>query len=137
MKSPASVFSLPRHAVQAMLEALLVATLVLGLVAVVSPHLSLAARSTGPTMQATLTTGAAATTSGSFDVDGWGFPKSSLVNISMANPGCCVGFAVASDSTGSFHFTVPTDGAGYYVINAVADQKGKIKVIASANLTIP
>ncbi len=135
--TPASTSSMPRHAVQAMLEALLVAILVLGLVAVAAPHLSLAARSTGPTMQATLTTGAAPTTSGSFNVDGWGFAKSSLVNISMANPGCCSGFAVTTDSTGSFHFTAPTDGSGLYVINAVADQKGKIKIIASASLTVP
>jgi hypothetical protein len=135
--TPASVFSLPRHAVLAMLEALLVATLVLGLVAVVSPHQSLAARATGPTMQASVTVGPAAASSGSFAVDGWGFAKSSLVNISMANPGCCSGFAVSTDSTGSFHFTAPIDGSGFYVINAVADQKGKIKVIASASLTIP
>ena len=137
MQSPASILSLPRHAAQATLEALLVATLILGLVAVAAPQLSLATRPTGPTMQASLPLGAAATSSSSFAVDGWGFARSSLVHISMANPGCCSGFAIATDASGSFHFTAPTDGAGYYVISAVAEQKGKIKVIASATLTVP
>jgi hypothetical protein len=69
-----------------------------------------------------------------FSVTGSGFPQSGMVGISIANPGCCLAFNVAADSSGSISFSYTTGSAGSYVIKAY--KYGTTTIVAQTTFTV-
>lgn len=55
-----------------------------------------------------------------YTVVGNDFAHNVTLWISLANPGCCVGFPANTDGIGSFSFTWPTGQPGTYVVKVYA-----------------
>ena len=141
MTPPAGLLLIPRRLLLAALEGLLIASLITGLVAVAAATGVDAARPhASPTLQASMVQRLSATSTTSYSatvsVDGWGFASNSLVSISVANPGCCAGFSVASDSAGQVHFQVDGWAPGTYYIKALDASGSKVKVVASTSIVV-
>jgi len=127
------------HSTQAILEGAIIASLVVGLMA----GTTLAGKDGGhgkpgggSTSGATLVV-TPATVAGSgttFTVSGSGYGAGKMVNISMANPGCCVAFPVASDASGNIWFQSKTGSAGTYVVKSYT--YGTTSLLASTSFTV-
>jgi hypothetical protein len=138
---PAGLLLIPRRLLLAALEGLLIAALVMGLVSVGAATGVDASRGrTTPTLQASMVTRLSADSGTAFSatvaVDGWGFASDALVAISVANPGCCAGFSVRSDSAGQLHFEIDGWAAGTYYIKALDASGSKVKVVASTSIVV-
>ena len=71
---------------------------------------------------------------GSFTVTGSGFPGGKLVAVAWANPGCCVSFNVAADSSGNISFTRTAGFAGNHTLRAY--QYGTTKLLGSTSFVV-
>ena len=69
-----------------------------------------------------------------FSVTGSGFPHDGMVGISIANPGCCLAFNVAANSSGAISFSYTTGSAGSYVLKAY--KYGTTTIIAQTTFTV-
>ena len=127
------------HSTQAILEGAIIASLVVGLMA----GTTLAGKdsghgkpgggsTTGATLVVTPTT--LAGSGMTFTVSGSGYGAGKMVSISMANPGCCVAFPVASDASGNIWFQSKTGSAGTYVVKSYT--YGTTSLLASTSFTV-
>ena len=141
MTPPAGLLLIPRRLFLAALEGLLIATLVMGLVSVAAATGVDAGRGrTTPTLHASMVEKFSADATAGFNatvaVDGSGFASDTVVAISAANPGCCVGFSVRSDSAGQVQFQIDGWAPGTYYIKALDASGSKVKVVASTSIVV-
>ena len=127
------------HSTQAILEGAIIALLVVGLMA----GTTLAGKGGGHSRPGGGSTGGAtlvvtpSTVAGNgttYTVSGSGYGPGKMVSISIANPGCCVAFPVASDASGNIWFQSTTGSAGTYVVKSYA--YGSTSLLASTSFTV-
>ena len=154
MRALATVASLGRHGVTAVIEALII----LAIVVTLALGAALASGTNGPTGADSVFAAKGGQTGGgggkpprggatlsvtpdpiaaggaTYAVSGGGYGAGAMVAVNMATPGCCMAFNVLADSSGRISFEATTAGAGTYYVKTY--RYGTTTLLASTSFTV-
>lgn len=135
-----SAFS--RHTLLVMLEAIVIAAIVIVTIGFVAPAGDLPAvpaAAAGPATSATLTVTPNPVAAGgaTYTVRGSGYKVGTYVAIQLYEPGCCRFFSIMPDAYGNIAFSTTTAGPGSYKVEARQRLGGrKTTLMASTSFTV-